>query len=198
MPSPQEEDTYTRRLSREIDAAYAAHKLGEQGNDTRLYRSFLAQAQNVVAHHFHGHQVPDVARDIATRAMMAVSEFRGESAVSTWFWSIAQNEAKRELRRHIVARERLVPLITVDEHGEERERSIEDKRGNNDARLDFEGLVRVLPPKQAEVMTLMREGHSLKDVARKIGKSPGTVRGRYRLAKAKLKNPRKKPQSHKK
>ncbi len=151
MRAPREEDTYTVRLSREIDAAYAAPKIGEPGNDTRLYRAFLAQAQNIVAHHFRERSMPDVARDIATRAMMAVDEFRGESAVSTWFWTIAQNEVKRALRRHIVERKRLVPLTTFDDHGEEKERAIEDKRGNNDERLDFEGLVSMLPPKQAKV-----------------------------------------------
>ena len=76
-------------------------------------------------------------------------------------------------------------------------RLIEDKRGNNDARLDFESLVNALPPKQAEVMELKREGQSLAEIASNTGESLGTVRGRYRLAKGKLKKPRKKPRREK-
>lgn len=200
LPNVRETDTHTRQLSREIDAAYEARKIGEPdpGNDTRLYRAFLAQARNVVSYHFSGLQAPDVARDIATRAMLALDEFRGESAVSTWFWTVAQNEVRRALRRHIVERERMLPLTTFDGDGEERERAIEDKRGNNDARIDFEGFLSVLPPKQAEVMTLVREGHTLEEIGRKTGVPLGTARSRHRLAKAKLKKTIKKPRSKKK
>ena len=109
-----ETGTHTQGLSRDIDAAYEDYRAGEPEGEDRLYQAFKAQAANVLWHRLES---PDqaLAHDISTKAMLAVKSFRGESLLSTWFYRIAQNEAKDALRTKIENRKRLVPIDVEDE-----------------------------------------------------------------------------------
>lgn len=198
LPNPREADTHTQQLSREIDAAYEARKAGEPNNDERLYRAFLDQARNVARYRVDWSHLPQVGCDIASRAMVKLKGFRGESSVSTWFYRLAVNEAKRALETVISDRNRYVSLTAEDEAEHERQLGIKGMPDDHDTRLDFESRLSRLPLEQAEVISLGREGHSLEEIARKTGLPLGTVRSRHRLAKAKLKKPRKKARSKKK
>lgn len=180
MPQPQDENaTYTRQLSRKIDAAYEAYRAGEPDGDAQLYEAFRAQARNICTYHL-GPNYRTLEHDITHRAIMGLKKFRGGSRVSTWFYEVAQNEANRALRRLIQDRNRLVPLDADDE---ESQVEIEAKPINQDAALDLEKLQRELSTEQAEVLASLREGHSLAQVSRRMGTPLGTTRSRYRLAK---------------
>jgi RNA polymerase sigma factor (sigma-70 family) len=197
MPLSEEDLNYTQRLSREIDAAYEARKAGDQNGDERLYKALQAQAHNIAIHHLDWSQVVTVERDIVHRAMMALKGFREDSKVSTWFYRLAVNEANRALRDRKIDRDRFVPLIVTDQSGEEREREIEAKPASDDARIQFEKLRSQLPPKQADLMSLLQEGYTLEESAKKMKVPLGTVRSRYRLAKARLGKLRRKPKTRK-
>lgn len=181
--------TYTQRLSRGIDAAYDAYDAHQPDAETRLYDALLTQAQNIV---WHGFGQPDetLAHDITVRAMQAVSTFRRESAFSTWFWTLAHNEVNRALRTVVEDRERLVPIVEEsDEEGAPppTEVATPSHSGPVVAAIDLEKLVRGLPPEQAEVFRLHKEGYSLRQIAEITGVSLGTARSRHRLAKEKAK-----------
>jgi RNA polymerase sigma factor (sigma-70 family) len=182
---------YTQALSREIDAAYEAYTALEPQSSERLYRALKAQASNILYHCLGGYD-EHLERHITHRAMLALESFKGKSKLSTWFYTLAQNEANRELRSEIRNRNRHVFLDAPveGEDGKERQRlELEAKPVNQEAELDFAKLyvgLLELSNEQAEVLSLMREGYSLTQVAEKTGKPIGTVRGRYRLAKNKI------------
>jgi len=178
------EPSFTRQLSQEIDAAYEAYAAQQPYSEIRLYRTLRAQARNVVWSRLGAPDAP-LEHDIATRAIQALKEFRGESQVSTWFYVLARREANRALRTLIQKRERFVPIET-DEDDDMSEMAIPAAPANLDAPIDLERLMRNLPEKQAEVMRLHREGHSLQDIAERTGEPLGTIRGRYRLAMIKV------------
>lgn len=174
---------YTVRLSRAIDAKYAAYRPGDADSEWRLYDALQAQAANVVYHCLEVSD-KDLVSTIVHRAMLALSGFRNKSKISTWFYRLAQNEAKRALRARITSRKRFVPLTISDEDGEERPWPIKANRDNHDEQIDLDRIRRRLPPKQAEIVSLLTEGYSLEEIARKTGVPIGTVRSRYRLAKS--------------
>jgi DNA-directed RNA polymerase specialized sigma24 family protein len=92
--------SYTARLSSEIDAAYEAYKKAEPDAVGRLYSALLVQARNIVFFRL-GFKDEDVALEIVYRALGALSEFRGKSKLSTWFYRLAKNEGYRALDTHI-------------------------------------------------------------------------------------------------
>jgi hypothetical protein len=105
------------RLSRAIDAAYERYKVtGDAATESHLYCSFLAQAENIVFYR----RAPDpetLSRDITTRAICSIGGFRGDSSVSTWFWTLAQNEVTRALREIVNRRVRFKSLESGGKDG---------------------------------------------------------------------------------
>lgn len=182
---PHENATYTRRLSLEIDAAYADYGPEKPQSAERLYKAFQAQASNIALHRL-GWDDLFIARDIATRAFMALKKFRGDSQISTWFYRLAQNEANRALRQRLEDRSRTVSLNGDEDGDNPLEARLPATAINHVASLDVTALRRGLPLEQAEVLALQDEGYSLEQISEKLGKPLGTIRGRYRLAKERM------------
>jgi RNA polymerase sigma-70 factor, ECF subfamily len=182
------EESYTQRLSREIDAAYEAYKADEPDSEERLLEAFRVQARNVIVYRLQSDD-PTLEYQISHRAILALKKFRGESKLSTWFYHMAQNETKRELRRRIRDRERHVPIDVRDDEDEDEKCEVQlaAKTGNQDASLDLQKLRKGLSKEQKEVFGLMEVGYTLEEVAKQLGLPLGTIRSRYRLAKAKMK-----------
>jgi RNA polymerase sigma factor (sigma-70 family) len=185
---PDENATFTRRLSHEIDAAYADYRHDVAQNSERLFKAFRAQASNIASYRL-GWDDPFLAGDIAARAFLAIKSFRDESEISTWFYRLAQNEANRALRNRIKNRNREVSL-SGDDDGDNPLERLEAQLASpptcHDLSLDVATLKCGLPHPQAEVLALHDEGYSLEQIAKKLGKPLGTIRGRYRLAKEKM------------
>jgi len=186
------EDSYTQRLSREIDSAYEAYKPGEPDNEDRLHRAFTAQARNIASYHDLARYELSLAHDIASRAMLALPKFRGGSKLSSWFYRIAQNEVKRALRTLIQKRNRDVSIDLDPGLDDMSLLQLEAKPTNPDAEIELERLQQRLPREQAEVLALQLEGNTLEEIAEKTGTPVGTVRSRNRLAKAKARRRTKK------
>src|SRR5438445_11172055 len=88
----------TRRLSRDIDDAFAVLKDGKPDAQNRLYRVLCTQAENIVASYFQpADPPPRLGREIATEAMRELDQFGG-GRLSTWFSRCAHKEAKRALK----------------------------------------------------------------------------------------------------
>ncbi len=80
-------------------ATEEAYQVYKAGDSTALYRrAFLNQARASIWKNL-GHYDPTLCHQIAQRGLLKVKSFRGESKVSTWFYRLAENECKRELRR---------------------------------------------------------------------------------------------------
>jgi RNA polymerase sigma factor (sigma-70 family) len=186
------DESYTQRLSREIDAAYEAYKAREPDSEDLLHRAFTAQARNVATFHDLARFELTLAHDIASRAMLALPEFRGRSRLSSWFYRIAQNEMKRALRGLIRRRKRDVSIDIDPEEDHAALLELEAKPTDQEAKIEFERLQQSLPPEQAAVLALQLEGNTLEEIAKKIETPLGTVRSRNRLAKAKARHRTKK------
>ncbi len=184
-------ETYTQALSHEIDAAYEAYTAGEPQSSERLYIALKAQASNILCHRL-GRSDEHLERQITHRAMLALESFGGKSKLSTWFYTIAQNEAHRELRSEITSRNRYVFLDAPVEPGDGDQGpklELKAKPVNQEAEIDFAKLnleLLKLSNEQAQVLSLKREGYSLREIAEKTEEPIGTIRSRYRLAKDKV------------
>lgn len=181
--------SYTKRLGRAIDAAYEAYKAKEPDAEKRLLRALIAQAQNIA--HFRLRELYDstVAYDAAHKAIVALKNFRGRSALSTWFYRIAQNESFSELGRLIKKRERECSIHIPTPHGEPDEPEIieiPERPPDATAAVDMVKLQRDLTPEQAEVFDLHNHGYTVDEIARKKALPRGTVAGRLRAAKQQL------------
>jgi RNA polymerase sigma factor (sigma-70 family) len=188
----KDDESYTQRLSREIDAANEVYKPGDPESEGRLHHAFRVQARNVASYHDVSRFEPSLANDIASRAMLALPKFRGRSRLSSWFYRIAQNEMKRALRGLIQKRKRDVSIDLDPEEDHAALLELEAKPTNQEAKIEFERLQQSLPPEQAEVLALQLEGNTLGEIAEKIETPLGTVRSRNRLAKAKARHSTKK------
>jgi RNA polymerase sigma factor (sigma-70 family) len=182
----KDEESYTQRLSREIDAAHEAYKAGAPASDIGLYEAFLAQARNVVWQRL-GRSDGSLEYDIAHRAFNALNSFREESRLSTWFMTIARNEINRALRTIVEDRRDRVPLKAESDPDPETP-GVEPLAPpiDLDTPLDVETALQTLPPEQAEVLRLSLQGFTLEEIAEKTGAPLGTTRSRYTLAKARM------------
>jgi RNA polymerase sigma-70 factor (ECF subfamily) len=125
--------------------------------------------------------------------MAGLKSFRGDSKLSTWFWTLAQHEVDRALRRLIQDKKRLESLDSKEGYGEGSSLEITAKTVNLDAEIFLEQLMRHLPPEQADVVRRQAEGHTLEQIARETGIPIGTIRSRLRLAKQKARKLQKPP-----
>jgi DNA-directed RNA polymerase specialized sigma24 family protein len=82
------------------------HKAKALGAEERLLGAFVEQARNIARFRLRDEYDSTVAYDAAHRAMLALKDFDAKSALSTWFYRIAQNETFSELGRLLKKRER--------------------------------------------------------------------------------------------
>lgn len=190
---PDGGDSFTRKLSREIDTAYQAYLHDEP---EALYTAFCNQARNRIWWHLMGRDAV-LEHDIATRAMRALPKFRAKSRVSTWFFRIVENEIKRALRQLIEERKSRVPLELSrdgDEDGSDDSPELLDearRRGSKtlqarEAKLILAKLGEDLPHEQAAVLSYLAEGYTFKEIAQLTGVSQSAAASRFRLARDKM------------
>src|SRR5271165_2235561 len=160
---PSGEDTYTRKLSLEIDSAYEAYL---QDEPSALYRSFRKQARNRIWQRISAYDEV-LEHEIAVRAISALPSFRGGSRVSTWFFRIVNNEINRALRRRIKERRSSVPLSAPCRDGGEDDREdspelLDEARKREsriaqgrEAKLILAKLGEGLPPEQVDVLSYL-------------------------------------------
>jgi hypothetical protein len=79
---------------------------------SKFYQALRRAATLIISSVLH-RQEPELARDTATKALLKVASFRNETLFSTWFYRIAVNEAKMEIRRQ--SRQREIQLDIVAE-----------------------------------------------------------------------------------
>lgn len=180
--------TLTQKLSKEIDAAYEAYKANELGSEKRLLEAFVAQARNIARVKLGDMYDGTVPLDAAHRAMMALKDFKGNSALSTWFFQIVRNESFSELSRLLKKRQREESINIRVPGGKESELVEREVPGYGDRveRVDEAKRRSTLPPEQAEILELNENGYTVSQIAEIKGLPRGTVGSRLRLAKAKM------------
>jgi RNA polymerase sigma-70 factor, ECF subfamily len=170
---------------RALEAYYA-------GTPEPLYQAFLNQARASTWKNL-GYSDPTLCRQIAERGLLGMKTFKGESRVSTWFYRIAENECKRELRRIIGDRnlhvflDHLKPGSNEARQVNAHQTAISDQNAReSEAETLRAGALAHLPDEQASVLELREQGFTLKEIAEKIGIPLQTAASRYRLAFEKI------------
>jgi RNA polymerase sigma-70 factor (ECF subfamily) len=136
---------------------------------------------------------PDDAADALQEAMISAfrraSDFRGDSAVTTWLHRIVVNASLDLLRRRSGR--------TVNWSGDPDElpaaasatvsAGAPDSSARTDSRLDVDAAMGMLPPPQRAALVLVDMlGYSVSDAAVILGVSEGTVKSRCARGRAKL------------
>ena len=110
----------------------------------------------------------ELAQDTYIRVFSNMHKFDGTSAIATWIYQIAINEARQFLRRHRRYGEKLGEL----QQRQERTRS----EPNTDNRLDVEEALAKLPADEKEMIVLRHyEGMSYAEMAKVLDKPQGTI-----------------------
>lgn len=126
----------------------------------------------------------DVLQEAYLKAWRSLADYRGESAFSTWLYSIVRRSAldwvrsDQRVRRRLERVERLEPSAPHLDHAA----TVAD-------RLALRNALAELPADQLAVVTLVDgEGRSYDEVAVLLDLSPGTVGSRLHRARASLRS----------
>lgn len=120
------------------------------------------------------HSIDDVAQETYLRAYKGLikKQFRGDSSLETWLYTIARNESMRMNKKLMREEEKAAKSF--------RNRELKAAAAEEDEKLISnlkEDLSR-LPEKYGSVLALISSGHSILDIAEKLKIKPGTVKSR--------------------
>lgn len=124
----------------------------------------------------------DLTQEAFVKVWQKLSEFRFESAFSTWLHRLAVNTALMALRAD---RSRL----RIDSDSEEETLQLVDVRpALADVRMDIETLIPLLPPRAREVLLLHDvEGWQHEEISIQLGMAVGTSKAQLHRARSLLK-----------
>jgi len=126
----------------------------------------------------------DVLQDAYLKAWRSVSDFRGDSAFSTWLYTIVRRTAIDHLR----SQKRMVPVDPGQAGGDALATAeLVVQPVDVASNLALRDALAALPPDQLAVVTLIDgEGYTYHSVATMLGVSAGTIASRLHRARAAL------------
>jgi RNA polymerase sigma-70 factor (ECF subfamily) len=160
-------DGVEREIEERFEAFVRAHRGRAVGMAWRLLGADQAAAE-------------DVAQEAFTRAFRALPRFRDDSSLSTWFYRILVNEARRH-QRWLSIRRRLggLPGEMPDDSPDPRQPA----PGDPHLRNRISDALACLPRGQREAFTLVHlEGFPLAEAARLMGRATGTIKSHLHRA----------------
>jgi len=128
------------------------------------------------------HAIDDVAQETYMRAYRSLinNKFRGDSALSTWLYTIARNESLRMNKK----------LSREEEKSEKSKISLLEPDNYSDSENELE-LIRekldLLPEKYRDILKLMSMGDGISEISLKLKIRPGTVKSRASRGRKMLK-----------
>ncbi len=144
----------------------------------------------------NAHDAEDLAQDALLRALKALPNFRGESALSTWVYRITvntwKNRVRSEKRRGLW---KMVPLSLFKGDDEDEEPNFKDGEPPLDTGLEKDekgamvqkALLELDEESRAVVVLREIEGQSYQEIASALGIPEGTVKSRLSRARDTLK-----------
>jgi len=132
--------------------------------------------------HWHWSFVPDLVQETITRAIKAFPTFRGQTLdqAERWLFGIARNVHLQEVSRQVGIRLR---HDVASELAKVLQRSSETCW----YRTDILAALGELPLRQLEVLRLMLEGRTIREIAAELDLPEGTVANRIHRARRRLK-----------
>ena len=158
--------------AREMEALVAAH--------SRLVRSFFLRRC----------LYPEDAEDLAQEAFLAIMEglprFRGNSAISTWIWTICRHVYARHLRTK-TAREGVLARFIAEESLAPEGASAEE--GDDDDRIAIAIVLgRLGPGDRLLYRCAYQEGLGVREIAAALGKPEGTIKYQLHILRERLRD----------
>ena len=149
----------------------------------------LAQALTAPVYYFclamlkNSQQAEDAAQEVLVKLLTSLKQFRGQSAFSSWVYSVTSNHCLDLLRKN--TRRAEVSLETACASGFEP--GLPSESAASDARMMIEAALEKLSPEHRAVLT-MRElaGLSYEEIAGALNCSEGTVKSRLFRAREEL------------
>lgn len=143
----------------------------------------LAAVVKNLPERFH-YLIDDAVQETYLRAYRALvkNRFRGDSALSTWLYSIARNEALRITKKSLREEQKQQKLsIKSTEHLDNN--SVKDTTGILAEKDAYKNYLSRLPRIQKEVVELYLKGFSEKEIASSLSIAGGTVKSRLSRAR---------------
>jgi RNA polymerase sigma-70 factor (ECF subfamily) len=151
----------------------------------------LLRAADCVLHNHHDSE--DALQDALLSALRHINQFKGNSHLSTWLYSIVRNSALGKLRKR-----RAHPLVPFDDHEPDQEiehsewtaaptdPSPNPERGcaQTELSLRFDRMLETLPKSYRTIIHLCDfEGFSGKEAAQQLGLSVSAVKAQHHRAR---------------
>lgn len=179
-----DDERFLERLRQRDEAAFA--QLVER-NQGPIYRLLLRMLRNPA-------EAEDVAQDVFVSAFKALDSFRGDSALSTWLYRIAQNHGKnrikylarrtRDTARAPIPRDEGTPGNSA--HGPE-DAQPDSTALAHEAERHIDQALRMLDEEQRELLALRDVEHlSYDEIVQLTGLPLGTVKSRLHRARLAL------------
>ncbi len=133
----------------------------------------LSAIEKNLAERFY-HAIDDVAQETYLRAYknLIKDKFRGDSAIETWLYRIAVNESLRMNQKLKREEDKQKKSISAFEMEPEKEANMAEEIA------ELKNAIPNLPEKYRDVLSLVFEGRSNKEIALKLKIMPGTVKSR--------------------
>jgi RNA polymerase sigma-70 factor (ECF subfamily) len=133
---------------------------------------------------------PDDAQDVLQETLIAITRgignFRGDSSLPTWLYTIARSFCIKKRRRHKGEPAVTEPLESIS-HVEQRSGDVEESLAVRELKARLDQAIARLDPKQREVLVLRDvEGLSAPEVAEVLGLRIEAVKSRLHRARAAL------------
>jgi RNA polymerase sigma-70 factor (ECF subfamily) len=159
----------------ESDVALAAG--GDSSAFERLYRTHVSRIHSLTRRMLGSHEADEVTQDIFVRTWQKLSQFRGESAFTTWLHRLAINVVIERRRTYAIQRERMADDPAVLE-------LVPVAPPRADLTVDFEAAMEQLPPGAREIFVLHDvEGYKHREIAAMLAITAGTSKRQLHRAR---------------
>ncbi len=158
-----------------------AQATGDRDAFNNLFARYQGKLHGFLVGRINESHVDDVIQETYLKAFINIGGFAGESAFSTWLFSIAINECRQETRRIGIYR-RLITVFSQSAPDPGRQAPL-------DLALDFQTLSQALSPVQYDVFLLSNVyGFTHREIAESRGLPLGSVKSYLAQAGARLKS----------
>ena len=162
---------------RRIDSDVALAAGGDQSAFERLYRTHVARIHSLTRRMLSTQEADEVTQDIFVRTWQKLSQFRGDSAFSTWLHRLAVNVVIERRRSFAIQRERMSDDPTALDR-------VTVAPARADLTVDFEHAVEQLPPGAREIFVLHDvEGYTHREIAAMLDIATGTSKRQLHRAR---------------
>jgi RNA polymerase sigma-70 factor, ECF subfamily len=165
------------RITNGLDSDVALAAGGDASAFERLYHTHVARIHSLTRRMLGSHEADEVTQDIFVRTWQKLSQFRGDSAFSTWLHRLAVNVVIERRRSFAIQRERM-----SDDPAALDGMSVAPARA--DLRVDFDAAIEQLPPGAREIFVLHDvEGYKHREIAAMLDITTGTSKRQLHRAR---------------